>query len=226
MTYKLNIHAHSLFSDGYNSPYKMALTAKQLGFTALVLTDHLYGNDRSSDYCSINDRSYPLRRQSCREASEILPIIEGLELPVAGEEVLVFGEEAISYVLKCGKLTIDDMVSLRDQTNCAFILCHPHIKYEPLIPYIDGYELYNSCQHQFRSRDIADGLKPLQRWSNSDAHNVDMLGWSYNILDTQITNEIELIEYIKSGKQHEFYNLHDDTDLYDENTFMGDEEIK
>lgn len=225
MKFKLNIHAHSIFSDGHNSPYTMALTAKELGFSALVLTDHLYGNDPSYDYCSINNRTYNVRKIHCQEASEeVLPVIEGIEIPIGGEEVLLFGVDAIKTVVSAGKMTVDDLIWLRGNTECAVILCHPHINYEPLIPYIDGYELYNSCQHQFRGREIADGLKSLQRWSNSDAHNKNRLDWSYNILDIPIIDEHGLIEYIKSGKQHELYNLYDDTKQC--NTFTGDEVIK
>ena len=40
MDYKINIHAHTIFSDGYNTPYVMALKAKELGFSALVITSY------------------------------------------------------------------------------------------------------------------------------------------------------------------------------------------
>ncbi len=207
MKYKINIHAHSMFSDGSASPYAMAVKAKELGFTALVLTDHFYGNDAAYDYCSMNIRTDHLHRQFCREASSVLPIIKGMEVPVGGEEVLVFGRGVIQRILDDGKLTIDAMVEYRSTMDCAFILCHPHMFYDKLIPHIDGYERYNSSVDQFSGRPGElvkfDGI---QAWGNSDAHSLNGMDWAWNIVETKIETEEELIAYIKSGVQHEFHN--------------------
>ena len=206
MKYKLNIHAHSKFSDGSGSPYAMAKEAKRLGFTALVLTDHFYGNDPKYDYCSMNIRTDHLLRQFYKEASEVLPVIRGMEAPVGGEEVLVFGDLAIKTILLEGGLTVELLKKLRGTVRCAFILCHPHISYDKLIPYIDGYERFNSMQDQFKGR-LEEVVKfdGLQAWCNSDAHGVSRLGWAHNLVNTKIETEEELIAYIKSGVQHEFY---------------------
>jgi 3',5'-nucleoside bisphosphate phosphatase len=43
--YKINIHCHTIFSDGLNTPVTLAHEAKRLGFCALVITDHYYGSE-------------------------------------------------------------------------------------------------------------------------------------------------------------------------------------
>lgn len=205
MRYRINIHAHSVFSDGSGSPYTMAMEAKRLKFSALVLTDHLYGNSKDNDYCSITNRSYHVRRSCCHEASSILPIIEGLEVPVGGEEVLLFGTSAIKYILDKGKLTIPDLKSLRRNERCAIVLCHPHISYEKLIEHVDAYELYNSGGRMFKHRKIHPDLASKQSWANSDAHSVEQLKRSWNVVNTKIKTEEDLIKYIHGAAQPKHY---------------------
>jgi predicted metal-dependent phosphoesterase TrpH len=184
----------------------MALKAKELGFTALVLTDHFYGNDKSYDYCSMNIRTDHLLRQFYREASEVLPVIRGMEVPIGGEEVLVFGGGAIKQILDKGGLSFEFMDELRVKENCAFILCHPHLHYEELIPHVDGYERYNSMQDQFSGRlEELPKMDGMQAWCNSDAHSADSLDWAWNIVNKKIETETDLIRYIKRGKDHEFH---------------------
>ena len=202
MKYKINIHAHSIFSDGFNSPYVMALKAKELGFTALVITDHFYGLDIPE---FMGKNSMRLLRKSCKEAKEVLPIIIGIEIPFMGQEVLVFGEAAISWILKNGLPTMSDMLEIKKDKDCAIILCHPGEDFEKACPAIDGYEHFNSGQDCFkRERDLGP-LAELQGWCNSDAHTVDRLSRAHNIIDSKIETETDLIKYIKRGKQHKFY---------------------
>lgn len=207
MEHKINIHAHSVFSDGSNSPYVMALEAKRLGFSALVLTDHLYGNGKDQSYCSISDWTYPIRAQCCREASSILPIIEGIEIPVGGEEVLLFGKTAIAFALRKGCLSRDDLKSLRANEDCAIVLCHPHLSYEKLIDYVDAYELYNSGGRMFKFREINPMLLEKQCWSNSDAHHTDNIKRAWNTTKTKIETEEQLIAYIHSGEQPNMFAI-------------------
>ncbi len=204
MTHKINIHAHSHFSDGGNSPYHMALKAKELGFTALVITDHFYGEGR---YASLTKKSMRLLKKACREAGNILPIIIGIEVPFMGQEILVFGRDAINDILLNGKLTMDRLLSIKKETECATILCHPGNNFDLTIPAIDGFEQYNHGRNYFKNNRDLGGLKDLPRWCNSDAHTSDALGIGYNIVDKKIETETDLIQYIKSGKQP-IFNRH------------------
>jgi len=204
--YKINLHSHSYFSDGKNSPYKMALKAKELGFSALVITDHFYGSEYSDDANSLNTRSYGLLKYACEEAKEILPVIVGIEAGYCGQEVLVFGQVAINKIFENGKLTKQLLNSLRiSKTFFATILCHPGSKYSNMIKDVDGYERINSAQdffsHDDRIGDLDTHLNGRVGWCNSDAHSADRLSFCWNLVGKDITTEDHLIKYIKS-KQH------------------------
>jgi predicted metal-dependent phosphoesterase TrpH len=200
--YKINIHAHSYFSDGANSPYVMALKAKELGFTALVITDHFYG--RREDV-GLNLEKFELLRKACKEAREILPVILGLEVPVGGNEVLVFGGAIINKLLADGIPELPEFIALKKVSNTGIILCHPSNHFNNLIPLIDGFEQYNSGNNWFKHRKFGK-LSELPRWDNSDAHSADQLHEGWNVIDSKITNEADLIKYIKRRKYPELSN--------------------
>ena len=199
--YRINIHAHSYFSDGANSPYHMALKAKELGFTALVITDHYYGPGYE-EYMHVNKLKF--LRKACVEAKEVLPVIIGLEIPIEGNEVLIFGGEVIKRILENGLPTLSELYDYKADTNCAIILCHPAEEYTSLINVIDGYEHFNGGNNWFTNRE-PKGLEGKQVWCNSDAHMTKYLDNGYNIVDTKIQYEADLIKYIKKGKQHTYY---------------------
>lgn len=213
MKSKINIHAHSLFSDGLNSPYKMALKAKELGFSALVLTDHFYGDEFShKDQISLESLIY-LRRCKSEIERSIMPVILGVEIPLLGHEVIVFGYEAVIAILRNGLPTEEStaglLYDLKFSSNCAIVLCHPRPihnenRAKDICNLIDGYEHINGGFDFFKG--ISHGsLKGKQRWCNSDAHRANDLGQCYNILDVEIKNELDLIKYIKDKNEHDFY---------------------
>lgn len=197
--YRINIHAHSIFSDGHSSPYVMALKAKELGFTALVITDHWYEEAESS----LTAERLVTLKMAANEVREVLPVIIGMEIPHTDNEFLVFGGDAIKEIVNLGNKSIstDDMWKIRRNTNSVFILCHPgmNIPYETTL-LIDGFEAYNSGRNLFNRRGYG-ALRRLPAWSNSDAHTANCLVDGWNEVDTKITTEADLIKYIKSGKQ-------------------------
>ena len=204
MNYKINIHTHTIFSDGRNSPYVMALKAKELGFTALVITDHFYGRDLPN-FMSLE--KLKLLKKAAQETRKILPTIIGLEVPFMGQEVLVFGGAAIKKILTYGKPNMSSMLLLKKETGCAVVLCHPGEEFHFAVPAVDAYERVNKTDRFTKGdyrRSLGD-LKGKQAWCNSDAHRVEELDICYNIVDTKIDTESKLINYIKRGKQHRFY---------------------
>lgn len=195
MKYKINIHAHTIFSDGLNTPYVMAVKAKQLGFTALVITDHYYGPDTPF----LTQEGRRLQKKAIEEAKHVLSVIVGIEIPFMGQEILVFGGAAIDHILRARIPPYGERLEeLKRNYNCATVLCHPGADYEKVLPYVDAYDSGNDF---FKDRTIPNGL---QGWCNSDAHLVSCLKVGYNIVDTKIENENQLIKYIKSDKQPEF----------------------
>lgn len=205
MKYKINIHSHTIFSDGFNSPYVMALKAKELGFTALVITDHFYGRDLP-DFMTLE--KLKLLKKACNEVKKIIPVILGLEVPFMGQEVLVFGGSAVQNILEHGKPNMEQMLNIKKETGCAVILCHPGHDFHFAIPAIDGYERINGGSDLFICGDkkrSLEGLVEKPAWCNSDAHTSEKLELSYNIVDSKIETEHDLIKYIKKQKQPEFY---------------------
>ncbi len=123
-----------------------------------------------------------------------------------GQEVLVFGGAAINSILENGLPTMEEILRLRKETDCAVILCHPGSDFEITEPAIDGFEHFNSGTDYFKNDRSFGILSGKQRWCNSDAHRVVDLEKAYNVVDSKIETEIDLIKYIKRGKQPIFYN--------------------
>lgn len=206
--YKINIHAHSHFSDGSNSLIEMAEEAKRLDFCSLVVTDHYYPSN-PDEWCSANKEKHKLIHITKKEIKDI-PVIIGMEVPVCNEEILVFGKEAISRIHNyTDKLSVEYLKALKNELNCAFILCHPmqSINWFKLYPILDGYERYNSAQDMFSHDRELSCLENLPSWSNSDAHHIKTMYMGYNIIDEKIETENDLIQYIKSGKQPQLYHI-------------------
>lgn len=207
--YKINIHAHTIFSDGKNTPYRMALEAKEIGFTALVVTDHYHG--ATDAWSSVSVQKMRLLRKACEEAKTVLPVIIGIELAFGGEEILTFGTAAIQEIMRHrdagNELTMDLMLKWKNRHDCAFVLCHPgkEENWDRLRPLLDGYEAFNSGDDMFkicvngRGERSLGCLASLPGWCNSDSHSVDALRRAYNIVDSKIENETDLIRYIKRG---------------------------
>lgn len=191
--YKINIHCHTVFSDGESSPFVMAKEAKRLGFSAFVITDHFYGHE-FDDAPQINIDTIKVLRRSKVEIEYKLgiPVIIGLEIPFCGQEVLVFGTSAVNSILQVG-INQDLLMSLKDN---ATVLCHPRLSgskaIENISSLVDGYERINEGFDFGIQNSFGKG------WCNSDAHRAQDLKICYNITDLEIKTEIELINYIKN----------------------------
>ena len=197
--YKINIHAHSIFSDGYDSPVILAQKALELGFTALVLTDHYYDPTRHS--IGLTTEKLPAYRRAINEAKKILPVIVGVETPIYGQEVLIFGGAGVKYVIENeGIHTKADLHHIKELLKCAVILCHPSDSFERLVPYVHGYERHNGTRDMFAKDRPLAGLEDKQAWHNSDAHMVGDLRDNYTLVNKKITCEADLINYIRKNK--------------------------
>jgi hypothetical protein len=150
MRYKLNLHAHSNFSDGGFSVKRIAEKYQELGFNTLVLTDHYYGMGPkkeafSRDFDSSHRKSITLDREKLnllrRQAKNIteklgMGCIIGIEIGINKlEEVCVFGSDAIDAIFDLREerqdmgpddtINISDLVDIRAKHPCMINLCHP-----------------------------------------------------------------------------------------------------
>lgn len=219
--YKINLHAHSIYSDGSATVTRMAHEYKKQDFCSCVITDHVYSQDH--DY-SMNVRKFEKQLEDAKQAEDFasIPVIIGCEFSIAKlEECLVFGTEAIRRLLKKRQarsengidptISIEDLRAIREEYDCAMILCHPMLAtYDDRANFIeskgheviDGFEYINSGQIFFeKTRQVPEEFENLIRTCNSDAHGPLCLDDCWNDIDEDIKNENQLIRYIKDKKR-------------------------
>ena len=87
----VDLHIHSIYSDGMATPLEIARKAKARRLSAIGITDHLYiGKDQRF---GISDRTFKSYFKACRLASQIIElcVVPGLELKVKeGHLVILF----------------------------------------------------------------------------------------------------------------------------------------
>lgn len=224
--YKINLHAHTKYSDGSVLVKEVAESSREWGASVAIITDHV---THYKDWPGMDSKKYQQQKQEAELVSKELnyPIIIGAEIDVEGEECLVFGDEAITELLfrrderikahgKIGYVYVSDFEYVRNKFNCGIILCHPRLsdwRYNEEVNFlkngglnvIDGYEKFNSGFYMFREDTLEDGryfpdeLKKMPAYSNSDTHCA-FFECGYNIITRNITTEAELIDFIKNDK--------------------------
>ena len=219
MIYKLNLHAHTRYSDGYNSLYEMVFAYKHMGYQCAVITDHHYiTRDLTGYSMSADDFECALKKAASISQLLNFPVIVGCEYSFFGcEEVLCFGTEFIRALLKDDDIMMHDFRRMKEENNGACVLCHPKLRNNDFLKIgghtlIEGYEAFNSSAPYFEYREIPDEFKGLLRFSNSDAHKIEDLispdshkSGAYNAVKKKINDEIDLIDMLKNGQQYSMF---------------------
>lgn len=183
---KINLHCHTDYSDGNDSIYDMAQEHQRHGFSAFVVTDHVQPLHLETDRNEKFPRSivsYDLFQRQAQELENVskqlnFPCIQGMELGLFGEEVLVFGDQASRDIFRFmdkldftekyadingyrHKVVLNLIDMLRqNKEHTATILCHPHLDpvvnwvLEPLYPVLDGYEFQNRGCYYFKDSTV------------------------------------------------------------------------
>lgn len=226
---KINLHCHTQYSDGAENVSVLAIESKNLGACAFVATDHVYPHSKYRDSSITDIKKYKRQTRDLKSISNYIgfPCLQGIELSLYWEEVLVFGNQVIYEIFKFMDnknsqgteeepydWKLNDYLELIDlllkyKKNSAYIMCHPalhnitgrgsHLKvyYEKLFSLVDGYERENSGVDMFSNRAIPEELKNKKAFYNSDAHLLVQLGNFKNECEKEITSIDELITYIK-----------------------------
>jgi len=205
--FKINLHAHSRYSDGSNTIRDMALESKHLGFSACVITDHVYPSRKGITHTvSLDEAKFIKALIEANAVSKELdyPVILGAEFVVNYEEILVFGTGAILSLLILrdtnGTISVEDIREARASYGCATIMAHPHKPYQwKAVDILDGFELFNNVVFQFSRNGIPPNFKHLTPFANSDAHSDYDLSLSWNVTERAITNEKDLIAFIRGS---------------------------
>lgn len=216
---KLNLHAHSIYSDGYASMEELVAEYKELDFCSAVITDHVYSvnSPKSLTYVKYTEQ---LEEADFLEQKYNIPVIVGAEFSYnRQEEVLIFGDKVIKHLLSLRRDDIGRSGEFRFHKShldniqgWAAILAHPHLRSIEEdgftdFDFLDGYERINSKQDYFKRRDVPDGLLRKKAFCNSDSHALRSLDWCYNLIPDEVLIEDDqsLVNFIKNH-QPEHYN--------------------
>jgi len=216
MKYKINLHAHTRYSDGANTLQEMVFAYKHMGYCAAVLTDHHYTGSPDLANYSMNLDEYSSACEKADKISKLLnyPVIVGCEWGFFRcEEVLCFGRSFITALLSHTDVSIGKFKELKDTFGGACIVAHPILSENKFIEMgghkvVDGYEGYNGGGDMFNPdfRKLPPEFKDLRAYSNSDAHSINTLidegrrGDNYNLINEKIDDESKLLNYIRDRK--------------------------
>jgi predicted metal-dependent phosphoesterase TrpH len=180
---KFDLHIHTNFSDGINSPEDVVKYAKQIGLDGIAITDH--DTMRGS--------------KKVRELAEDLEIIliPGVEITTEYGDILALGVEEVFT----GKpVEILDKIS---SAGGVSILAHPYGGYwrksfaeMKVVSEFDAIEIFNAStplESNIRAMELAKKLKK-PGIAGSDAHYLDMVGTAF------IITKNDVVASIKSGK--------------------------
>lgn len=219
---KLNLHLHTLYSDGCDSMECMAKALREDGHVALVTSDH--------DYC-MTPETYKAQVEEAKALEESMqfPIVCGLECSVNGEEAVLIGQEAClawtQFRLEHRRKSDKPPFNLESLTDVdyyrfnvtpleisevlkpfeyALCLVHPGTMADPdLYKLFHCYEIMNSGKmwpelYIQRLQELAPQAKPVK---GIDAHSIRYLKPHYlcNEVDAGIIwNEKEVIKWMKT----------------------------
>lgn len=218
---KLNLHAHTKYSDGSNTLEEMVHAYRNNNFLCAVSTDHVYSTDF---HLSLNNNTYQYQMHKAQKLSEELryPVICGLEISCreVGEELILLGHDACIAFMSHRAKTLNDknqiidnykiLKEVKEKYKSYVILAHPFLhkpeQIDEMATVIDGLEIINAKQFQFLNRDIPKQFENKARYCNSDAHSVSQLSRCCNFLteNVKIKNDLDLIDLLNDYNSRKF----------------------
>lgn len=184
----LNLHAHSLYSDGHDTIETMAKVFKAQDHAALILTDH----DGILDPITTEIWQKMLNEaETVSDSLDGYPILIGLEIyvPGASSECLLFGYDACRQWLEILEANSNNELrlptvknwwkSMVDKNSFALVLCHPSLRCidSAFYSFMDGYEIMNAGQ--MWSDDMIERMRLLmpnaKPFKNLDAHSISYI---------------------------------------------------
>lgn len=173
--YKIEMHCHTkpVSSCGQLLPHEVAERYKELGYDAVVLTNHFYKNDRyiknKADFLKFYLDGYESFKEACEKNG--LKAYFGIEIRFANinsNDYLVYGitedeaEEAARYL----EGTIEEFYKGFKNENNLIFQAHPFRNGMELKkpPCIDGYEVFN--MHPGHNSAIGLAAKQAAKYKN------------------------------------------------------------
>lgn len=216
--YEMHLHTRRCSACACATGEEMVISAKQKGYTGIVLTNHFYrGNTAIDRQIPWEDfvKEYQYDYLETKEAGEKhdIEVLFGIEEGYGGgKEVLIYGIQPEKLIETPNFIRMDIAeISAFVRENDGFIACaHPfrdrdYISEPHKIPDItlfDAAESYNACNTP-EDNEMAEQLckrTGLPRISGGDVHIAGRLGKAGVAFYDRITNDRQLVAALKAGR--------------------------
>ncbi len=176
---KIDIHTHSSYSDGYNTPKEMVKYAKKIGLDGIAITDH---NEIKG---SLNAMKY---------ASDDFKVIPGIEVSAKEGHIICLGIEEVFETYT----PADEVIERVHELGGVAIAAHPYDRFRRGVGDLifklgfDAVELYNghTLLTYKSTKDIIEKIE-LPVTGGSDAHIAEDIGCVFIEVDDDIINSIK-----------------------------------
>lgn len=194
---KYDLHIHSIYSDGINTPASIIEHAKKIGLQGIAITDH--------DTIESLNRSKKIAKKIGIE------LIPGLEITTPFGDILALG---IEKVISGRAKNVSDLISIIDQIHeygGLAIIAHPFAGFwkvsfveiiEKIKKCIDAVESFNALSsNNFGIEVNIEAIKLAKKINlpgiaGSDAHTLDMVGSAFTIPEAGY----DIMTAIKKGR--------------------------
>lgn len=203
---KLDMHCHTKEGspDGKTAILDNIATLKEKGYDGMLITDH---------------NSYKAYKyyKSLKNKPKDFTVLCGIEYDTldAGHIIVIMPTGMHPRILELRGLPVLFLIELVHRLGGVLGPAHPcgekflstfntrlgKRAREKLMKRFDFIETYNACEDS-QANNYAKTLAAkyhLPEIGGSDSHKSDSLGFGYTILQKNVSNETELIQYIKSG---------------------------
>lgn len=190
---KFDLHVHSCYSKDSNASLDDILEyASRNGLDGFALCDH----DRIDGGIACSNRA--------RETGSNLVVIPGVEVSSSKGHILVLG---VSEPIEAGLSPEETIIKAREQ-GAVVIIPHPFKTTSHGIGYIEGLDA--DAIEVLNSRCITDGANNQAREAamksgfpmvgGSDAHEAEMVGIAYTVIDARQRTVESVLDAIRAGK--------------------------
>ena len=185
---KIDLHVHTVYSDGYGTVGEVLETAKDRGLDGLAITDH----ETLEGY-------FEARASDCD-----LLVLPGFEVETDAGHVLVLGLERLPPVV--GKMGYEELIWWARGLGGLTVLAHPAAGRFRLKRWMDSkpdvVEVFNASYPS--GYFVRRGLRLAERLGlpavgGSDAHHPQMVGDAFTVVEVGSLNSGVVVEAIRGG---------------------------
>ena len=195
MTLRLrgDLHVHSTCSDGKASPQEILARILELGFEVATITDH-----------DTFEGSLRLARLA-RSAGYELVVLIGAEIRTDAGDVLVYcAEKPLSRTPR----VLEELIDHAHEEGCLAVAAHPFDRRRHGVgdrvytAGFDAIEVFNAAADPLANRRAAEAARRLGKpgLANSDAHVLDFIGASHNVILADDATPEAVLRAIREGR--------------------------